>query len=111
MPNYRLRTSTPWRAQAADFDGVLLRDILAANGLLEVDAILVTAENDFTATIPRILWDTVDVMVATRVDGRPQRRRERGPLQFVIEMDEYETHDIAREEHLVWMASRIEALQ
>lgn len=111
LPNYRLRTETPWRAQPADFDGVLLRDILAANGLLEVEAILVTAENDFTATIPRVLWETVDVIVATRVDERPHTRRERGPIQFVIDMDEYQSHDIAEEEHLVWMAARIEALQ
>lgn len=111
LPTYRLRTTTPWRPQPADFDGVLLRDILAANGLLEVDAILVTAENDFTATIPRALWETLDVMVATRVDGRPHTRRERGPIQFVIDMDDYESHDIAMEEHLVWMAARIEPLR
>lgn len=111
FPTYRLRTTTPWRAEPAEFDGVMLRDILAANGLEGVDAILVTAENDFTATLPRALWETVDVVVVTRVDGRPHSRRARGPIQFVIDMDAYEASDVALEDHLVWMAARIEAIR
>lgn len=110
FPAYRLRTTTPWRPEAASFEGVLLTDILAAHGLSDASAILVTAENDFTATIPRALWEAVDILVATRVDGRPHSRRARGPIQFVIHMDEYSQHPLTREEHLVWMAARIEAI-
>ncbi len=111
LPTYRVRTTTPWRTEAAEFEGVLLSDVLAANGLAEADAIMVTAENDFTSTIERTVWETVDVLIATRVDGRPHSRRARGPIQFVIDMDAYANSGVAREEHLVWMAARIEAAQ
>ncbi len=110
LPNYALTTQTPWRDVAAEFEGVLLRDILDANGLTEASAIVVTAENDFSSTIPRAVWETVDILVATRVDGRPHTRRARGPIQFVIDMDTYQASDVATESHLVWMAARIEAV-
>ncbi|MEM1386209.1 MAG: molybdopterin-dependent oxidoreductase [Pseudomonadota bacterium] len=111
FPNYRLSTTTPWRDETAQFDGVLLRDVLEANGLADATAILVTAENDFSATIPREVWETHDVLVATRVDDKPHSRRARGPIQIVIDMAAYEASEVAREEHLVWMAARIEAVK
>ena len=109
LPTYRLRTTTPWRDQPVNFDGVLLNDLLAQSGLHQVDAIKVIAENDYSTIIPRALWETVPVLVATRVDGRAHTRRERGPIQFVIGMDDYTTSPIAGEKHLVWAAARIAA--
>ena len=109
LPTYRLRTTTPWRAEPADFDGVLLSDILKASGLDEVEAIRVTAENDFGSTLQRALWQHVPVLVATRVNGQPHTRRERGPIQFVIGAHDYAESGLATEAHLVWMAARIEA--
>ena len=109
FPTYSLRTTTPWREEPAEFEGILLRDLLEANGLADAEAIAVTAENEYQVTIPRIIWQELDVLVATRVDGRQHSRRNRGPIQFVISADEYGTSPDAREDHLVWMAARIEA--
>jgi hypothetical protein len=108
FPTYRLKTTTPWRQEAAEFEGVLLTDILAAHGLSDVPAIKVTAENDFTSVIGREVWQSVQILVATRVDGRPHSRRARGPIQFVMDMDAYSASDAASESDLVWMAARIE---
>ena len=105
---YRLRTTTPWREDPADFEGVLLSDVLKDNGLNSMSAIRVTAENDFGATLQRDLWQSVPILVATRVDGRPLSRRERGPIQFVVGADAYAASDLVTEAHLVWMAARIE---
>lgn len=107
LPTYSLITKTPWRDTPANFEGVLLRDLLAAHGLADASEITVTAENDYTVSIPREIWEELDVLVATRVDGAPHTRRARGPIQFVIDMDSYEAHSGAREDHLVWMAARI----
>ncbi len=109
LSTYRVRTTTPWREEPADFDGVLLADLLRLSGLDTVEQIRVTAENDFATIIPRALWETVPVLVATRVDGRAHTRRERGPIQFVIPMADYTSSPVASEAHLVWMAARIEA--
>ncbi|MEW9918037.1 molybdopterin-dependent oxidoreductase [Marimonas sp. MJW-29] len=109
LPTYSLQTTTPWRSQPANFEGVLLRDLLEAHGPADAEAISVTAENDYRVAIPREIWLDLDVLVATRVDGAAHSRRARGPIQFVIDMDSYSSHSAAREDHLVWMAARIEA--
>jgi hypothetical protein len=108
FPTYRLVTTTPWRDQPTAFEGVLLADVLAANGLSEVESIFVTAENDYSTRMTRKLLTTVDVLVATRLDGRAHTRRARGPIQFVIDAETYATSDVVSESDLVWMASRIE---
>lgn len=108
LPTYRIETTTPWRADPTQFDGVMLRELLEVNGLAGVDSIKVTAENDYAVTIPRALWDTVPVLVATRANGAPISRRERGPIQFVIGREDFANSDIPNESYLVWMAARIE---
>lgn len=107
---YRIVTATPWRKTPATFEGVLLRDVLAASNLDQMQAIRVTAENDFTSDLERDIWLSVPVMIATRVDGQPISRRERGPLLFVVEDAIYQTSEVTEERHLVWMAARIEPL-
>jgi len=111
MPTYQLTTTTPWRDDAARFDGIMLTDLLAAHGLTEVDEIRVTAENDFAVTIPREAWENLDILVATRVDGAPHTRRARGPIQFIIDDETYATSSLAEERFLVWMATRIEPVR
>lgn len=108
FPTYRLRTTTPWRDTAAVFEGVLLRDVLSANGLNGVDAIAVTAENDYSTSMSRSLLSEVEIMIATRVDGKPHTRRARGPIQFVIDADTYAASNLTSESNFVWMAARIE---
>ena len=108
FPTFRVETTTPWRNEPAQFDGVLLRDLLAANGMAEMPAIRVTAENDFAVTIEREVWEDVDILVATRVNNLPHSRRTRGPIQFVIDQQAFEASTLTAERHLVWMAARIE---
>ena len=84
----RMVTVTPWREQEAAFDGVLLTDLLDANGLSEADAIRVVAENDYAVVIPSEVWKKWPILVATRVNGKAHSRRERGPLQFILPMSD-----------------------
>lgn len=106
---YSVTTTTPWREEPANFEGVMLSDILAAHGLDAVPELLITAENDYTTTISQDLYESVDILVATRVDGRPHSRRNRGPIQFVIEADAFSSSPLTSESNFVWMAARIEA--
>lgn len=109
LPTYSLTTRTPWRDVPATFEGVLLSDLLAAHGIDGATAISVKAENDYATVIPRVIWDELDVLVATRVNGQAHTRRARGPIQFIIDMDAYDASDRTIEANLVWMAARIEA--
>jgi hypothetical protein len=106
---YSIVTVTPWRSEPAEFSGVLLSDVLAAHGLDTVSAIRVTAENDYRTSLSRQVLDDVDILVATRVNGQPHNRRERGPIQFVIDADSFKRSQHTDESNLVWMAARIEA--
>ena len=106
---YRMVTTTPWREEPAAFEGVLLSEILAANGLSDAVAIRVTAENDYSTSMSKELLESVEILVATRVDGRPHSRRARGPIQFVIDAQTYAASPLTQESNFVWMAARIEA--
>lgn len=108
FPTYRIETTTPWRETPAVFEGILLTDLLAAHGLLDAPSIRVTAENDFTTIIDQEVWEATPILVATRVDGRPHSRRDRGPIQFVVASEDYVGSRLVTEDHLVWMAAVIE---
>ncbi len=109
MAPHRMTTITPWRRQPAMFDGVLLTDVLAANGLDQEDAIRVIAENGYAVEIERRVWETWPVLIATRVNGEAHSKRERGPLQFVLPMSQDAQSGTGRmTSNWVWMAERIE---
>ncbi len=110
LGTWRLTTVTPWTPDPMAFDGVLLSDILASNGLADAASVRLVAENDFTVTIPRALWTDYPVLIATRVNGQPHTRRARGPLQVILPMSEHPVLGARENEHYwVWMAERIEA--
>jgi len=111
FPTCSLTTTTPWRDEPAVFEGVLLSDILEKNGLDGSPSILVTAENDYQTTMSKDLIDSVQILVATRADGKAQSRRVRGPIQFIIEAEAFAGSSPATESSLVWMAARIEAAE
>jgi len=57
------------------------------------------------------LIDSVQILVATRVDGKAHSRRVRGPIQFIIDAEAFVGSSLATEASLVWMAARIEAAE
>lgn len=109
LPTYSITTTTPWRSEPAVFEGILLTDLLDAHGLRDQASFTVIAENEFSASMERVAWEAAPILVATRVNGKPHTRRERGPIQFVIAEEDYEGSPHFREQHLVWMAAVIAA--
>lgn len=82
LPQTSFSTRTPWYAQARQFTGPLLRDVLRAAGahgtLLRARAL-----NDYRVDIPFQDTQRFDLIVARLLDGAPMPVRDRGPL-FVI---------------------------
>ncbi|MDD9920694.1 MAG: hypothetical protein OXQ92_00185 [Boseongicola sp.] len=111
LPTYRITTKTPWRDDPAVFEGVLLMDLLKKHGIEGSAAIRVVAENEYTTSFDRKVWEAAPILVATRVDGRAHSRRARGPIQFVVASDDYEGSSVITEDHLVWMAAAIEVAE
>lgn len=77
-----LVTRTPWTEGEVRFSGVSPKALLAAVGATgsAVDAV---ALNDYRVEIPMRDIDTLGPLLATRIDGRPMRVRDKGPLWFV----------------------------
>ena len=108
LGSYRLVTTTPWRAEAVVFEGGRLQDLLKKHGLDDAESIRVIAENEFETIFEHDVWSNIPILLATRVEGEPHSRRARGPIQFVVSMEDYEGSDVISERHLVWMVARIE---
>lgn len=78
----RIATETPWTDGIVDFEGVLVRDILDlvnADG----DSVRATALNDYVIALPTQDFIDHDVIIATRIDGKPMKIRENGPLWII----------------------------
>lgn len=107
LPTYRLATTTPWRDKTTIFEGPLLTDLLRAHDLDDLDAIVVTAQNDYEVRVERSAWQAAPIMVATRLNGQAYSLRELGPFQFVVDADSVKDKAAIGERHLVWMVKCI----
>jgi hypothetical protein len=82
LPQHDFTTNTPWTKEPHSYRGPLLRDVLArvkAQGT----TIKAVALNDYQISIPVDDAGKHDVILATRIDGKPIPVRGRGPI-FVI---------------------------
>ncbi|MBK9364138.1 MAG: hypothetical protein IPM99_24915 [Rubrivivax sp.] len=82
LPQTSFSTRTPWYAQARQFTGPLLRDVLRAAGARGT-VLRARALNDYHVDIPYQDTQRFDIIVARLLDGAPMLVRDRGPL-FVI---------------------------
>jgi hypothetical protein len=86
LPQTRFSTRTPWYAQAREFTGPLLRDVLRAAGAHGTQ-LRATALNDYRVDIPFDDAQRYDVVVARLLDGAPMAVRDKGPLFVVYPFD------------------------
>lgn len=86
LPATTYETSTIWTEGTHRFEGVLLKDLLAAVGG-KGRLIRATALNDYTVEIPLDALDLDNALVAYRVDGKPMSVRNKGPLWIVYPFD------------------------
>jgi hypothetical protein len=82
LPQHDFTTNSPWTKEPHSYRGPLLRDVLArvkAQGT----TVKAVALNDYQISIPVDDAGKHDVILATRINGKPIPVRERGPI-FVI---------------------------
>jgi hypothetical protein len=103
-----LTTSTAWTAGSHDFEGVLVRDVLAAVGPTSSTIVTAIALNDYQADIPISDFLGYDVILAWSMDGVPMTRRDKGPLWIVYPRDTLpELQDERYEHRWVWQLNRL----
>lgn len=104
----RITTRTPWHAEPRTYEGPFLAKVVEAAGFQGKD-LVVSALNDYQATIPMSEARTYGVVLATRVDGRRMSVREYGPLFIMYPLDD--NPELKTDRHYarcVWQVSSIE---
>ena len=111
LPQHEVVTSNPWVDKPHKYVGPKLADVLTevkANG----KSITLTALNSFQI---RINWDKVkqyDPILAWQDDGVTMRVRDKGPLWFILPLDQYP--ELKRSEFtdmMIWQLSGIDIQQ
>ncbi len=108
LPRHRIATSTPWTDGVREFEGFRLKDMLdrleAAGDILRVEGI-----NGYRMDLP--ISDAVEfgVLVASRMDGKPLLRRDKGPLWIIYPRDAVVAlQDDRYDARWVWQLAKIE---
>ncbi|HSP24374.1 MAG TPA: molybdopterin-dependent oxidoreductase [Saliniramus sp.] len=108
LPARRLDTSTVVTDGVQSFDGVLMRDLLAAAGA-RGDTVSARALNDYTIDIPVGDFSDFDVVLALRMNGEELTARDKGPLWIVYPRDDFaELRDIRYDYRWVWQLIHLE---
>ncbi len=109
LPSHETITDTPWTDGKPVWSGPLLRDIFAKAGITAQDMVKVTALNDYAVTMPAADAFAIDVILATKRDGKALSVRDKGPL-FIIYP--FAKDDALRSELIygrsVWQVRRID---
>jgi hypothetical protein len=97
LPQETFRTSTTWTEGIIEFSGPALKDVLEFAGVEEDRSIAARAINDYQVVFaPHHIEDRVPI-IATKLDGAPFSRRDRGPLWIVFpydSSDNYRTEEV-----------------
>ncbi|MBB4009436.1 hypothetical protein GGQ71_003724 [Rhizobium taibaishanense] len=105
----KVTLETPWTKGPTTYSGPYLRAVLAAAGA-KAGAVTIRALNDYSAVIPAEDVANLDIILATRTDGKAMQVRDKGPLMVIYPFDKdsalYTETYFARS---VWQIKSIEA--
>jgi hypothetical protein len=107
IPRHVVRTSNPWQQEEAEYEGVLLRDLLAAVGSTG-SVMTIYALDGYREDISAADAKTIDVILAYKQDGQYLPVRGKGPLFVVFPFSEHPALlTDTRREQSVWQVNKI----
>jgi hypothetical protein len=86
LPQHSFTTLTPWEKEPIQFSGPLLRDLLGAVKA-QGSVIKAMALNDYQSSIPVEDAMKFDMVMATKMNGKPIPIKTKGPLFIVYPFD------------------------
>lgn len=108
LPQHSFTTSTIWTEGTATYQGVLLRDLLAAAGATEGTVKLI-ALNDYEITMPAADAKADGPLLAYLADGEPMSRRDKGPVWLIYPFDDVASYRTEQSyARSIWQLNRIE---
>ena len=108
LPQHSFTTSTTWTEGTSTFQGVLLKDLIAAVGATGV-TVNMTALNDYVISMPTADAKDDGPLLAYLMDGKTMSVRDKGPLWVVYPYDD--NADYRTEESYsrsIWQLARVE---
>lgn len=108
LPQHGFATATPWTEGTTSFQGVLMKDLIAASGATGV-TITLTALNDYKITMPMADVRDDGPLLAYLMDDKPMSLRDKGPVWLVFPYDgnaDYRTEQAYARS--IWQLDRIE---
>ncbi len=106
---HSFKTRTPWTSRH-EFSGPLLKDVLQSS-LKSLDGTLrARALNDYIVNLDSELMLRYPVILATRMDGKPMRIRNKGPIWIMFPLDQLPELDVTTvHSQMVWQLRSIES--
>lgn len=111
LPQSSLTTLTPWTDQQHQYDGVRLRDLLQ---YLEASGkrIKARALNDYFTYLDLHELGDYPLLLATSVDGREMKVRDKGPVWLILPLSEFpELDKVKFHEKMIWQLRHLEVLE
>jgi hypothetical protein len=106
LPLHTISTRTPWAARAT-YTGPLLKDVLCWAGARGQN-LIVSALDDYSATIPISDLNQYRVILATKRNGQPLTIRERGPVRIIYPLEQIERlQTLSTDLKMVWHVNKI----
>jgi hypothetical protein len=111
LPQHSFTTSTTWTEGKTTFQGVLLKDLIAAIGA-KGKTIDMTALNDYVIEMPFVDVKDDGPLLAYLMDGKTMPLREKGPVWMVFPYDQnpdYRTEETYSRS--IWQLLRIDFVE
>lgn len=90
LPQVALETSTPWTDGKSIFSGVSLADLATLTPAGEVISADLVALNDYMASVPAEDWQSMTLVLASRINGKTMAVYDKGPFWLVYPVDDLE---------------------
>jgi len=113
LDQHTVTTKTPWTDQE-QFSGPLVRDVLKKVFARDVSAddepLTAYALNHYTVKLRRDLLAEYAVILATRMNGKTMRIRNKGPIWIVFPLDQHPQLDNTEvHSQMVWQLNKLES--
>ena len=108
LPQYSIKTSTPWASMGA-YTGPYLRDVVALGGLPRVTKLTVYTWDNYTVEIPATDMTRYNIVLASSYNGQALGLDDWGPLFVMYPYDHYtELRRPAGVGKMAWQVCRID---
>lgn len=109
MGMFKLTTANDYLDGEAQFEGVLMRNLLAAVAASGAKLARLIAENDYSVEISTQEFFEYDVLLAMSQDGERLSLRDKGPIWMIYPMSDFpELQDPSFNSRLIWQLDRVE---